>query len=245
MVRTTRSMTNAARRRWLVLAGVLAVALLIAVVLVAVRSRQPAPPAVARLPLRPVGEIALPGDGSRFDYTSRDAGHGLLFVAHLGAGEVIEADLRAQRIVRVIPDLSGVHGVLAVPALHRVYATATGANQMVSLDEDTGAALARTPTGHDPDGLAFDPRRGAIWTTNQAGDVGDAVAPAVDHLWPECVQEPIPGQLRDVLLDLGTGPPLRVLAAQFVQRVQQPLRALPGVGGKLLQPGVPIVHVAD
>jgi DNA-binding beta-propeller fold protein YncE len=65
--------------------------------------------------------------------------------------------------------LSQVHGVLVVPARHRVFVTATGANMMVALDEDTGAVLARVPTGEFPDGLAYDPRRGAIWTTNESG----------------------------------------------------------------------------
>src|SRR5947209_14739730 len=38
-----------------------------------------------------------------------------------------------------------------------------------SLDEDTGQVLTRTPTGEYPDGLAYDPRRAAIWTTNETG----------------------------------------------------------------------------
>jgi DNA-binding beta-propeller fold protein YncE len=113
--------------------------------------------------------MALPGDGSRFDYASLDADRGLLFIAHLGASEVIEVDVHAHRVVRTIGNVSQVHGVLVVPALHRVYATATGSNQVVSLDEDTGARLGQAPTGSYPDGLAYDPRRNAIWTTNETG----------------------------------------------------------------------------
>src|SRR5438067_10496474 len=40
---------------------------------------------------------------------------------------------------------------------------------MVALDEDTGTVLGQAPTGDYPDGLAYDPRRGAIWTTNETG----------------------------------------------------------------------------
>lgn len=109
------------------------------------------------LPLVPVGEIGLPGNDSRFDYASVDSVRGLLFLAHLGAGEVIEVDVRANTVVRTIGDLAQVHGVLVVPALHRVFATATGDDRMVSLDEDTGAVLYRTQTGDYPDGLAYDP----------------------------------------------------------------------------------------
>ena len=121
------------------------------------------------LPLKPVGEVALPGDGSRFDYASLDSGRGLLFIAHLGAGEVIEVDVHANTVVRTIPNVAQVHGVLVVPERHRVYATATGENQMVVLDEDTGGVLNRASTDQYPDGLAYDPIRGAVWTTNESG----------------------------------------------------------------------------
>lgn len=121
------------------------------------------------LPLRPIGEVPLPGDNSRFDYASLDEHRGLLFIAHLGASEVIEVDVHANQVVRTIPNLSQVHGVLVVPALNRVYATATAANQVVALDEMTGAELGRAPTGEYPDGLAYDQRRNTIWTTNESG----------------------------------------------------------------------------
>ncbi|MDQ3904940.1 MAG: YncE family protein [Actinomycetota bacterium] len=125
------------------------------------------PPAGA--PLHQVGQIPLPGDSSRFDYASLDAGRGLLFLAHLGESQVIEVDVRAHRVIRTISGLSQVHGVLIVPERHRVYATATGSNQMVALDEDTGAALGRAPTGNYPDGLAYDPQHATVWTTNESG----------------------------------------------------------------------------
>lgn len=161
-------MRLAARSRWLlVAAGAVVVALV--VVLVVVLRDGGGQPSSSALPLRSAGEVALPGDNSRFDYASLDADRGLLFVAHLGAGEVIEVDVRAHRVVRTIPNLAQVHGVLVVPALHRVFATATGANRMVALDEDTGAVVSQASTGEYPDRLAYDPRRGAIWTTNETG----------------------------------------------------------------------------
>jgi DNA-binding beta-propeller fold protein YncE len=121
------------------------------------------------LPLQPVGEVALPGDGSRFDYASLDSARGLLFIAHLGASEVVEVDVHANTVVRTIPNLAQVHGVLVVPERHRVFATATADDRMVVLDEDTGAVLDEAPTGEYPDGLAYDPQRGALWTTNESG----------------------------------------------------------------------------
>jgi DNA-binding beta-propeller fold protein YncE len=127
-------------------------------------------PAAGPPGLRVIARIGLPGGNSRFDYASLDSRRGLLFVAHLGASQVVEINIRAGRVVRTIPGLAQVHGVLVVPALHRVYATASGASMLVRINEDTGQVLGRTPTGAYPDGLAYDPASGTIWTSNESGD---------------------------------------------------------------------------
>jgi DNA-binding beta-propeller fold protein YncE len=126
-------------------------------------------PAAVALPIRQVASVPLPGDTSRFDYASLDAKAGLLFIAHLGASQIIEVDVNANKVVRTIDSVSSVHGVLVVPEQRRVYATATGANQMYAIDEATGAVLSKTPTGDFPDGLAYDPVRGTVWTTDEDG----------------------------------------------------------------------------
>jgi DNA-binding beta-propeller fold protein YncE len=165
------------RVRWALLG--LGVAVVVAAAVVVARTAQrPA----AGAPLVAVAEVPLPGDGSRWDYASLDPARGLLFAAHLGAGEVVEVDVRGHAVVRVIGGLPEVHGVLVVPELHRVFATATGQNTLVALDEDTGAVVWRAPTGAYPDGVAHDPRRGRVWTTNEtAGSetVVDAATGAV------------------------------------------------------------------
>jgi DNA-binding beta-propeller fold protein YncE len=132
------------------------------------RSPTPSSPAV-KPGLRVVERIRLPGGNSRFDYASLDPGRGLLFVAHLGASQVVEINIRTGRVVRTIDGLPQVHGVLVVPALHRVYATAAGADKVVRINEDTGRILGQTPTGAYPDGLAYDPANHTIWTTNESG----------------------------------------------------------------------------
>ena len=73
--------------------------LIAAVLFTAACTKQPALPHSSDppLPLRAVGEIPLPGDNSRFDYTSLDPQRGLLFIAHLGASEVVEVDVNAGR----------------------------------------------------------------------------------------------------------------------------------------------------
>jgi DNA-binding beta-propeller fold protein YncE len=119
------------------------------------------------LPLRRVSETPLTGGAVRFDYTAFDTGRGLLFVAHMGAGQLVEVDVHAHTVVRTLGDLPDVHGVMVVPDKRRVYATATGRNQMVAVDEDSGAMVFSAPTDAYPDGLAYDPIRNTVWATNE------------------------------------------------------------------------------
>jgi DNA-binding beta-propeller fold protein YncE len=120
------------------------------------------------LPLRQVSETALSGGPVRFDYTALDVGRGRLFIAHMGANELIDVDVHAHTVVRTLPGLPDVHGVIVVPDKHRVYSTATGVNQLVAIDEDSGKVLFRAPTDTYPDGLAYDPIRHTVWTTNES-----------------------------------------------------------------------------
>src|SRR6476469_1484820 len=125
----------------------------------------------AELPLRQVSETPLTGGPVRFDYTALDAERGRLFIAHMGAGELIDVDMHSHEVVRTVPDLPDlpdVHGVIVVPDKHRVYATATGDNQLVAINEDSGEVVFRAPTDTYPDGLAYDPIRGTVWTTNES-----------------------------------------------------------------------------
>jgi hypothetical protein len=120
------------------------------------------------LPLRLVSETALSGGPVRFDYTALDDRGGRLFIAHMGAGELIDVDVRAHSVVRTVPNLPDVHGVIVVPDMHRVYATVTGNNQLVAMDEDSAAVVFRAATDTYPDGLAYDPIRRTVWTTNES-----------------------------------------------------------------------------
>jgi DNA-binding beta-propeller fold protein YncE len=134
---------------------------------------QPLPPG---LPLRAVGQIALPGDNSRFDTASLDADKGLLFISHIAENEIIEVDVNAQKVVRTIPNLTSVHGVLVVGALNRVFAIATRTRQLVAIDENTGAEIARAPTGEYPASLTYDSRRRTVWVSNEK----DGTATVID-----------------------------------------------------------------
>ncbi|MHB1472710.1 MAG: YncE family protein [Dermatophilaceae bacterium] len=147
--------------------GALVVVALVLIALL-VRYRSTQQDAIA-LPLRQVAAIPLPGTGSRFDYADLDPVAHRLWLAHLGDSALVEVDTAARRVVRTVPDMANVTGVIVVPALQRVFASTPGTGQVVTLDEETGAVLARTPAGSYPDGLTYVSTTGQVWVSDESG----------------------------------------------------------------------------
>src|SRR6266487_31902 len=116
-----------------------------------------------------IADIPLGGGASRFDYQSLDAQRGLLFIAHLGASTVSVFDTRTRKVVADIPAIPGVHGVLAIPELGRVYASATDANQVAVIDERTLHVLTTIPGGVYPAGLAYDCALHPLFVSDETG----------------------------------------------------------------------------
>ena len=121
------------------------------------------------LPLTVVRDIPIAQMTRRFDYASLDPRTGLLLVADLAGGRVLVFDARRDRLVKAIAGVQGAHGVLAVPQLGRVYASATGVDQVVAIDEATLAIVARTAGGHYPDGIAFAPGQHRLFVSDEIG----------------------------------------------------------------------------
>jgi DNA-binding beta-propeller fold protein YncE len=119
------------------------------------------------LPLTRVQDVRLPGRSSRFDYQSIDAPGRRLYVAHLGDSALDVIDLDALGVATTVPHIADVHGVLAVPEIGRVFASATGTNELVTLDASTDQVIARTPTGKFPDGIAYDSRDDLVLVSNK------------------------------------------------------------------------------
>ncbi len=122
-----------------------------------------------QLPFKTVADIPLSGKATRLDYQSIDPTRHLLFIAHLGDSAVIAVDLEHAKVIKTIQGVSRVHGVLAVPQLGIVYASATGTNEVVAIDERTLKIVARAPAGVYPDGVAFEPRSGRLFVSDEHG----------------------------------------------------------------------------
>jgi DNA-binding beta-propeller fold protein YncE len=134
----------------------------------------PAPRADAQEPRpapvwRVVADVPLPGKAARFDYQSFDVTTGRLWIAHMGAGELLAFDVRARQVVARVRGMPGVTGVRAVPVVQRVFAALSSGHEVAVLDSHDGRVLARVPGGRFPDGLAYAPRARKVFVSDEYG----------------------------------------------------------------------------
>ena len=121
------------------------------------------------LPLKVLADVPLTGGTTRLDYQSLDSGSGRLYIAHLGSDLMTVFDVNKQIVVGDVKDLKRVHGVLAVPELKRVYASATGTNELAVIDDQTLNIVARVPAGDYPDGIAYAGKENKIYVSDLHG----------------------------------------------------------------------------
>jgi DNA-binding beta-propeller fold protein YncE len=131
------------------------------------------------LPLREVARVPLSGPAVRFDYTSIEPTTHTLWISHMDASQLLAFNLVRRKITKTIA-APGVHGVIAVPQIGRVYASATNAREVLTIDSRTGAVLARAPAGEYPDGLAYDPVQRRVFISDERGGV-ETVITASGH----------------------------------------------------------------
>jgi len=130
---------------------------------------------LGNLPLRTLRDVPLGGGASRFDYQSFDPNSGRLYIAHLGDGTMAVFDTNKEILVGDVRDLARVHGVLAVPELHRVYASATGSNELAVIDDSSLQIIARVPAGDYPDGVAYAIKANKIYVSDLHGKTDTVV----------------------------------------------------------------------
>ena len=121
------------------------------------------------LPLRILSDVPLTGGTTRLDYQSLDSGSGRLYIAHLGSDLMTVFNVNTQAVVADVKDMRRVHGVLAVPELHRVYASATGTNELAVIDDQTLQVVARAPAGDYPDGVAYASKERKLYVSDLHG----------------------------------------------------------------------------
>lgn len=145
-----------------------------------------------------VGDFPLGARTSRTDYESIDAPARRLYLSGMGAGQVLVFDVEKNTLVARLDGFPKVTGVLAVPELHKVYASVPGAGLVPSLFVGLGMAglssghgavavrdtrtlkeVARVPGGVFPDGITYDAQDQKIFVSDELGSaltVIDALA---------------------------------------------------------------------
>ena len=78
-------------------------------------------------------------------------------------------DTSSGAVVGTINNVPGAYGVIAVPELGTIYATATDKNQLAVIDANSLAVIATTDAGDYPDGLAYHPTVGKIYVSDEHG----------------------------------------------------------------------------
>src|SRR5436305_7666829 len=138
------------------------------------------PASTAEAPLRVVAVVPLPGSASRVDYQSLESASGRLFISHMGAGKLVVFDVRAGRVLANLDGFPTVTGVLAVPAEHRAYASATGDHAVVVVDDSTLEIVTRVAGPRFPDGIAYAPAERRVFVSDESGRRDAAIAGATN-----------------------------------------------------------------
>lgn len=120
--------------------------------------------------LKVLADVPLPGGSGRFDYQSLDAESGRLYIAQMGVGRLVVFDTRTNRLVASIPGFPRVTGVLAVPAVGRVYASVAGGHELAILEPATLEVRARIKDIRFPDGIAYAADAGKVFVSDESGE---------------------------------------------------------------------------
>jgi YVTN family beta-propeller protein len=134
------------------------------------------------LTLQKLADYSLPGDTSRYDYLSFDPTSNRMYIAHLGQGVIHVFDTQAKKLVGTVEGVAGVHGVLAVPELALVYATATDDNTVKVIDPQSLAVIATIPGGNYPDGIAYAPTVGKLYVSDERGGTDTVIDTATNEV---------------------------------------------------------------
>jgi DNA-binding beta-propeller fold protein YncE len=153
-------------------------------------------------PLKKVADVPLPGSAVRFDYQSLDPSQGRLYIAHMNANQLVVFDTKKRAVVANLDGFSGVHGVLAIPELGRVYASITGEHNVAVVDMATLKTIGRVGPINYPDGIAYSPGTKRVFVSDEHGDA-DAVIDTKTNTLITAI--PLGGGAGNTVYDSGSG----------------------------------------
>src|SRR5215813_6762717 len=110
-----------------------------------------------------VGRYPIPGVGG-FDYVTLDGAARRLYVSHATQVDVLDAD--TGKVVGVIPDTPGVHGVALASEFKHGFTSNGRENKVSMFDPTTLQLINKIDVGKGPDGIYYDPGTKRIFTNN-------------------------------------------------------------------------------
>lgn len=152
--------------------------------------------------LKTVIDIPMPGPAVRFDYQSLDAKNNRLYISHMNANQLVVFDTQKRQVVANLDGFRRVHGVIAVPEIHRAFASATGDHEMIALDTSTLKIVGSAGPIDYPDGLAYSPATRRVFVSDEHGGV-DAVVDAQTNKLIASI--PLGGGAGNTVYDSGSG----------------------------------------
>jgi DNA-binding beta-propeller fold protein YncE len=127
-----------------------------------------------------VKDIPLPGKPTRFDYQSYDAKNSRLYISHMGDGDLVVFDTKAEKVITNMSGFPVMTGVLVVPSLKKVYGSVTKNHEMAVVDTDTLRIIKRIPDGDFPDGLAYSPETRRLFVSDESGEAETVIDALTD-----------------------------------------------------------------
>ncbi|MEO7962489.1 MAG: hypothetical protein ABIT38_01115 [Gemmatimonadaceae bacterium] len=121
-------------------------------------------------PLIAIADVPLPGAARRFDYVSIDSVARRLYISHMYGARLVVFDLQKETLVTSIEGFPGATGVIAVPALRRIFVSVTGRKAVDVVDDQTFRTVAKISGARFPDGLAYVPELQRIFVSDESGE---------------------------------------------------------------------------
>ena len=188
-------------------------------------------------PLVFVADVPLSGSAVRFDYQSLDVTNNRLYLAHMNADELVVFDTVKRSVIATLAGFPRVHGVIAVPELNRVYASATGQHKVVVVDAQSLRTIAQAGPIQYPDGLAYAPGVKRVFVSDEHGDA-DAVVDATTNVLLKTI--PLGGNAGNTVYDSGSGKILVAVSGKNELALIDPATA--AITGRYSLPGIEGAH---
>ena len=161
------------------------------------------------MPLVRSGFIAIPpGRAPGFDHADiyRDSAGARVYVAHTGADQVEVIDCQTGTLIGALPGHPGVAGILVDAGADLLFTSDRAAAQVSVYRCSDEKLVGRVQVGAHPNGLAFDPARGRLFSFNLGEPVGkNCTASVVDLSSQQVIKSlTLPGRPRWAVYDAAT-----------------------------------------